>query len=277
MKFMNSVFDQLSFQKPINRGKLRLFAGNRYYTFKRYGVWLFGGLKFAGQTVTELPYEIFSHKTPLLRRLKDIDMYLQRNKVINLKIAVPRIHGVTIFPGETFSYWKLIGKPTKRKGYLDGMVLRNGNVVPDTGGGLCQLSNLIYWMTVHTPLTVVERCRHSYDVFPDADRTQPFGSGATCFYNYGDLMIRNDTARTYRLVLAVAEDELCGAWTSDEFPVLTYEVYEKEHFFRPEFWGGYTRHNLLFRRVFVKGEYAGDEYVAENHAFMMYEPLLPGS
>jgi vancomycin resistance protein VanW len=276
MKFMNSVFDQLPFQKPINRSNLRLFAGNRYYTLKRYGFWLFGGLKFAGQTKTELPYEMFSHKTPLLRRLKDVDMYLQRNKIVNLKIAVPRVHGVTIFPGETFSYWKLIGKPTKRKGYLDGMVLRNGNAVPGTGGGLCQLSNLIYWMTIHTPLTVAERRRHSYDVFPDADRTQPFGSGATCFYNYGDLMIRNDTAQTYRLVLKVTEDELRGAWTSDEFPALTYEVYEKEHFFRPEFWGGYTRHNLLFRRVFAKGEYAGEEYVAENHAFMMYEPLLPG-
>ena len=46
-----------------------------------------------------------------------------------------------------------------------------------TGGGLCQLSNLIYWMTLHTPLTITERYRHSYDVFPDSNRTQPFGSG----------------------------------------------------------------------------------------------------
>ena len=45
------------------------------------------------------------------------------------------------------------------------------------GGGLCQLSNLIYWMTLHTPLTITERYRHSYDVFPDSNRTQSFGSG----------------------------------------------------------------------------------------------------
>lgn len=44
-------------------------------------------------------------------------------------------------------------------------------------------------MALHTPLTVTERHRHGYDVFPDAERTIPFGSGATCFYNYGDLMI----------------------------------------------------------------------------------------
>lgn len=44
-----------------------------------------------------------------------------------------------------------------------------------------------------TPLTVVERYRHSHDVFPDANRTQPSGSGATCAYPHRDLMIRNDT------------------------------------------------------------------------------------
>ena len=64
------------------------------------------------------------------------------------------------------SYWYLIGKPTAGKGYLPGMILRNGGYLAATGGGLCQLSNLIYWMTLHTPLTVVERHRHGYDVFP---------------------------------------------------------------------------------------------------------------
>ena len=60
-------------------------------------------------------------------------------------------------------------------------------------------------MTLHTPLTVVERYRHSYDVFPDSGRTQPFGSGATCVYPYRDLMIRNDTQTTFRLHVTVGE------------------------------------------------------------------------
>ena len=55
------------------------------------------------------------------------------------------------------------------------------------------MTNLIYWMTIHTELTIVERWRHGFDVFPDAGRTQPFASGATCAYNYIDLQIRNDT------------------------------------------------------------------------------------
>lgn len=35
------------------------------------------------------------------------------------------------------------------------------------GGGICQLSNLIHWMAIHSPLVVVERSNHSFDPFPN--------------------------------------------------------------------------------------------------------------
>ena len=107
-------------------------------------------------------------------QLRGEEMEWQRNKVTNLKLAVAPLAGLVLDPGETFSYWKLIGKPSRRKGYKEGMVLFLGRIGGDIGGGLCQLSNLIFWMTLYTPLTVVERYRHSHDVFPDANRTQPF-------------------------------------------------------------------------------------------------------
>lgn len=261
--------------KPIRRSSLRLALGRRYYALKRWAFWLFGGLRFAklGERIDGYPY--FSHSTPLLRKLRDVDMYLQYNKIANLKIAVPKLDGATLHPGETFSYWKLIGEPTRRKGYLDGMVLQSGGFHAGTGGGLCQLSNLIYWMTIHTPLTVLERHRHGYDVFPDSNRTQPFGSGATCFYNYGDLMVRNDTDRVFQLELRVGERNLHGAWISNAPPLFTYEVYEKEHIMQPEYWGGYTRHNLLYRKKYdADGNLLDDEYVVENHAIMMYSPFI---
>ena len=250
--------------------------GRAYFTSKRYLLWLFGGIKFASRNSEKLMFRCYSHKTPLIRKLKDVDMYLQYNKITNLKLAAAKINLVTLHPGETFSFWKLIGKPTGRKGYLKGMVLRNGRFIAGTGGGLCQLSNLIYWMTLHTPLTVVERHRHGYDVFPDSNRTKPFGSGATCFYNYGDLMIQNNTSQTFQLIVNVTETDLEGVWMSDDMPEFTYKVYEKEHIMQPEYWGGYTRHNSLYRKIYdLKRNLVADEYVAENHAIMMYDPLLP--
>jgi len=197
--------------RPVPRSPFRIWLGKRYYRLKRYASWYFGGRKFALRRTDErLPYVIFTHRTPLLRRLKDVDMWLQHNKVKNLQIAVRRLNGLILRPGETFSYWRLIGNPTRRKGYVEGMVLFYGQVRTGVGGGLCQLSNLIYWMTLHTPLIVTERHRHSYDVFPDADRTQPFGTGATCAYNYLDLQIYNSTPQVYQLVVELTNTHLVG-------------------------------------------------------------------
>lgn len=262
--------------KPKKRTRFRLMIGKLYFTYMRYFYWIFGDIKFSKhKSDTLLPYIYFTHKTPLLRKLKDVDMYLQYNKITNLKIAVEKLNNIVIKPGETFSYWKLIGKPTRRKGYKDGMILFSGNFKAGIGGGLCQLSNLIFWMTVHTPLTVVERYRHSYDVFPDSNRTQPFGSGATCVYNYRDLMIKNETDEIFQLCVNVGDEYLYGEWRSLYKPIYTYEVYEKEHKMQSEFWGGYTRHNVLYRKKYdFENNLLDDEYIIENHAIMMYTPFL---
>ncbi len=262
--------------KPINRSKARIYFGKLYYTYRRYYDWFFSKKNYTKVRSKELlPIVAFEHKTPLYRRLKNVDMWLQRNKVINLRLAVERVNGIIINPNETFSYWKLIGNPTRRKGYVDGMVLFYGGFKEGVGGGLCQLSNLIYWMTLHTPLIVTERYRHSYDVFPDSNRTQPFGSGATCVYNYRDLQIRNNSNERYQLHIYLTDEYLVGQWRMEEKPIYRYEVYEKKHSITHEYWGGYVRHNVIHRKKYdLQNNLIDDEYVTENHALMMYEPLL---
>jgi vancomycin resistance protein VanW len=222
---------------------------------------------------------IFSHRTPLLRNLRNLGLQLQHNKVNNLAIAVKLISGTLLGPGESFSYWRAIGRPTARKGYKKGMVLRAGMVGEGVGGGLCQLSNLLYWMTLHTPLTVVERWRHSYDVFPDEQRALPFGSGATCSYPNIDLEFKNTTRHTLQLLLFLTNDELVGEWRCATPMMTIYEVVERDHAIQHEWWGGYTRHNTIVRKSLDARTHAliHEEEVAVNHAIMMYEPLLSGS
>lgn len=264
-------------QPPIPRSWLRLRMGKAYYASRRYLLWCSPKYRWAAQRQNaQLPYVQTAHATPLYRHLRGEEMELQQNKVINLRLAAARLDGVVLRPGETFSYWRLIGKPTRKKGYREGMVLFLGRIGSDVGGGLCQLSNLIFWMTLHTPLTVVERYRHSHDVFPDSNRTQPFGSGATCAYPHRDLMIRNETDHSYQLCVHVTETHLEGEWRAEAPVHFQYRILERNSRMEQASWGGYVRHNELFRQVFdLEGVLLREEFLFANDAIMMYSPLLP--
>lgn len=262
-------------EKPKYRSRLRIKCGRLYYSLLRQLLWFGLNHKFASKIEGALSYLHYNHKTILLRKLKDVDMVYQHNKIVNLKIAAKKINGVIIRPGEVFSYWKLIGNPSKRKGYIEGIVLHNGRFGVGIGGGLCQMSNLIYWMVLHSPLTIVERHRHGYDVFPDSNRTQPFGSGATCFYPHGDLMVRNDTEHDFQLIINVGDESLEGELRANIAPDLHYEIVEKNHEMRSQYWGGYSRHNELYRKVFdLNDTLVDEEFIVANSAIMMYAPFL---
>jgi vancomycin resistance protein VanW len=263
-------------KKQIKRSKLRLFLGVKYYSAKRYLQWFLSSKNYCANIAKDqYPNVVFKHSTPLIRKLKGVDIQLQYNKVTNLRLALDKLNGILVKPGETFSYWRIIGKPTYQKGYLDGVVLcPDGTFKAGVGGGLCQLSNLIYWMTLHTELTVTERHRHSHDIFPDVNRTQPFGTGATCSFNFMDLQIYNSSNKEFQLLVYLTDTELVGEWRSSDPPIYKYEVYEKEHWITPGLFGGYIRNNLIHRKIYDNIGLIKDECITENHAYMTYSPYL---
>ena len=263
-------------EKPITRSPLRRIIGREFYILKRKISWYFSSTNYAKvDPKQECKHTLIEHKSTLLRKLKDVDMRLQYNKITNLKLAIRPINGVVIKPGETFSIWKMVGRPSARKGYKSGMMIHNGKVSEGIGGGLCQLGNLIYWMALHTPLTVTERWRHSFDVFPDVNRTVPFACGATLAYNYIDLQLKNETDKTFQINLWLDDEFLHGNIRCNQEIGLQYEVYESDHQIVHQNWGGYTRHNRIWRKVtdIQTGE-TTDELISENNAIMMYNPLL---
>ena len=229
-----------------------------------------------------LDHTVITHATPVVRRLAGVDLGLQRTKAVNLRLAVAHLDGVVLAPGQRLSFWHRVGPPSARRGYVEGVVLDDGRLTAGIGGGLCQLTNLLYWMTLHTPLTVVERWRHTYDVFPDVGRTQPFGTGATCAYPALDLQLENRTTQPFRLSVGVQgrgdEQQLVGAWFTDQPPRQRYEIYESAHLMTHDGPGVFRRHNSVRRRVIgPDGAQLDDEPVAENHALLRYQPFLPAA
>ena len=259
------------------RERARGSLGPAVWRLRREWQWRRSGVRARLDRVTVDGFEhaVAAHRTPIFRELVGVDRRLQANKAVNLAIAAARLDGSALRPGQRMSFWRVVGRPSYRRGFKDGLVLRQGEVDEGVGGGLCQMTNLLYWMTVHSPLTVVERWRHTYDVFPDNGRTQPFGSGATCSWPVLDLQIENRTAATFRLSLTVTQTHLVGAWTSDHAPLHTYEVYEAAHEMRNDLPGVFTRHNVLRRRVLdLAGNEVDDEFLAANHGRLMYQPFL---
>lgn len=219
-------------------------------------LWLFSKHVYSVECRPEhpLPFRYTKHTSKLVRKLGESDIALQYNKIINLKIAVRKINGIIIRPGEYFSFCKLVGKPTRNQGYVEGMELSFGEARRGIGGGICQLSNLIHWMALHSPLRVVERANHSFDPFPDHNRVLPFGSGAAIFYNFIDLVLHNPTTDSFQIVCVVGDRQLEGLLLCDRESAVKYHVYQKSHrFVREE---GYTyRENTIWRDTITKGHH----------------------
>ena len=229
--------------------------------------------RFATEKKAEnLLFTCKKHQSLLRRRLGNSDPQLQENKIKNLDIACPAIDGIIIKPGQTFSFWRQIGETTADKGYYEGMQLSRGEVVRGVGGGLCQLSNLLYWMALHTPLRIVERHHHSFDPFPDENRVLPFGSGAGVFYNYVDLRFLNPTDLTFQIRLWLTDEHLKGAIYSDRETPYSYHVFERNHRFLSEN-GNKFRKNEIWREMVDRrtGNRVAEEMLVKNYAEVKYE------
>lgn len=247
----------------------------RVHRARRHVAWLTADTTWATRrpAIPELPVRVKKHGSLLLRELSPDEMALQHNKVVNLRLASARTDGVVIRPGETFSFNKVVGNCTRRKGYVVGMRLSNGEATAGVGGGICQLANLLHWMFLHSPLTVVERSEHSFDPFPDKNRVLPWGVGCSIVWNYVDLVVRNDTAATFQLRTWLDEKHLRGELRADRPVEHSYKVEARhEEFVRraDRVW----RRNEIWRSVVDRrtGVPVGEEQVRRNCAIVKYPP-----
>ena len=131
-------------------------------------------------------------------------------KLANLRLGAERLDGVIIAPGETFSFWKLVGRPSAAAGFAVGRSIRGDQVGGDVGGGLCQLSGITYETGLRAGLDVIERHPHSRDLYGEEDRFTPLGLDATVVWPYKDLRLRNPFSTPVQLRFAVRDMTLAA-------------------------------------------------------------------
>lgn len=153
------------------------------------------------------------------------------NKIHNLKLASTHIRKYVFQPGEYISFWHMTGVPAAEKGYLPGRNLVNGVLKEEPGGGLCQLSGLMYHLALVAGLEIVERYNHSVDIYREEERFTPLGADATVVYGYKNLLLRNTTGNPLYFEFMVTEDRaegrICSAGPLKESE-LRFEREEKD-------------------------------------------------
>lgn len=222
-----------------------------------------------------LPCVVKSHSSVLVRRLHNVDLALQENKVVNIGLACQKINGLVIHPGETFSFWKTVGKTTAKKGYKEGLVIKKSGVSSGIGGGLCQMANMIHWLVLNSPLTVTELHHHSDALFPDERRRVPFGTGTSINYNNLDYRFKNNTDKAVQLHVWCENGELLGEMLCEAPFPCRYELIEEDHHFKQEN-GEFYRNSKVWRLVIdQKSEQTLEkQLILKNHSLVMYDHSL---
>ncbi len=115
-------------------------------------------------------------------------------RTTNLKLAMQKLNGVVVNPGETFSYNKTLGKRTAEAGYKEAGGYAGGKVVQTLAGGICQISSTLYDAVVYANLDIVERHNHMF-------LAGYVGAGKDATVVYGSLDFKFKNTRKYPIMI----------------------------------------------------------------------------
>ena len=127
--------------------------------------------------------------------LASVDSPLTDNTVRtrNIEIAASMLNDTILLPGQEFSYNGALGERTEEKGYGSAAAYRDGQVVEEIGGGICQISSALYYCCMLADEEILERTNHRYyqSYLPlGVDATVSWGGPDFRFRLKGDYPIR---------------------------------------------------------------------------------------
>lgn len=160
---------------------------------------------------TEINYDEKLKKTPTLTE-KEVSVgeaYTNIidtgiNRVNNITIACTSINGISLEPGEEFSFNKAVGKRNKERGYKDAPIIFHGEKSYGVGGGVCQVSTTVYMAALNAGLEITEHHAHSESV------AYAPGTDATVVYGEKDMKFKNNTDYTLHIYAWVQDERVYG-------------------------------------------------------------------
>lgn len=108
------------------------------------------------------------------------------NRDTNIKLASQAFNGVIVQPGEVFSINDCTGRRTPAKGYRAAGAIKNGKLIEEPGGGVCQVSGTLYGAVLRADMEIVTRHNHRWP-----STYVPIGQDAAIDYPSADFKFKN--------------------------------------------------------------------------------------
>ncbi len=115
-----------------------------------------------------------------------------KSRNVNINQACEYIDGVILNPGEEFSYNEHVGRTTAERGFQEATVIIRGQYAQGLGGGICQVSTMLYGAAVKANMEITNRRAHAWPsnyVDVGLDATVDYGSIDFTFRNTSDYQI----------------------------------------------------------------------------------------
>lgn len=111
-----------------------------------------------------------------------------KNRIHNIKLIASWIDGLLLMSGEAFSLQESVGEFIPGRGFKEAFVIYDGELVPELGGGTCQIGTTLYNAVSLAELKVLQRRNHSFYF-----NIYPLGRDATLYPEQADFKFENDS------------------------------------------------------------------------------------
>lgn len=126
-----------------------------------------------------------------------------RNRTQNIRLAAKSINNILVRPDEVVSFNNVVGLRSEKFGYREAPVFIDGKLVPDWGGGVCQVSSTLYNAVLLADLAIEERTSHY-----SPPGYVPLGQDATVADNLLDFKFKNTTSHNIYICSEVSGNQL---------------------------------------------------------------------
>lgn len=140
------------------------------------------------------------------------------NRKHNVSLALEKLNGLRVEPGQTISFNEMTGPHTKENGYKSAIVILNGQYTDGVGGGVCQASTTLYNALLKAGLQIDQVQKHTLPVKYVPLALDAMVSGSS------DLVFTNNLDHAITILTSHTTEDVTVKIIGEDMKDITYET-----------------------------------------------------